>query len=150
MGTFPPPASGGPEILSLDGLLLAPILGDLFVGVPGAPGESPGPEGPPPAGSYLRGRPRDKCRLFMNSASSTIQNDPKSSSYLTKHLCSERLVRIAFCACVNTYIASEITFATQVKITFATRVKIRAAATSRIYVDMGGGLCTDGWCELRE
>ena len=33
----------------------------------------------------------------MNSASSTIQKEPKSSSYLTKHLCNDKLVRIAFC-----------------------------------------------------
>lgn len=51
-------------------------------------------------GSYFRGRPRDKCRRFTNSLSSTIQNEPKSSSYLTKHLCSDRFVRIAFCSCV--------------------------------------------------
>ena len=48
-------------------------------------------------GSYFRGLPLDKCRLFMNSASSTIQKEPKSSSYLTKHLCNDKLVRIAFC-----------------------------------------------------
>ncbi|CAG9570349.1 unnamed protein product [Danaus chrysippus] len=48
------------------------------------------------AGSYLRGRPRLRCRLFTNSASSTIQNEPKSSSYRTKHLCRDRFVRIAF------------------------------------------------------
>lgn len=47
-------------------------------------------------GSYLRGRPRDKWRRFTNSLSSTIQNEPKSSSYLTKHLCSDKLVRMAF------------------------------------------------------
>lgn len=47
-------------------------------------------------GSYLRGRPRDKWRRFTNSLSSTIQNEPKSSSYLTKHLCSDKFVRIAF------------------------------------------------------
>lgn len=47
-------------------------------------------------GSYFRGRPRDKWRRFTNSASSTIQNDPKSSSQRTKHLWSDRLVRIAF------------------------------------------------------
>lgn len=47
-------------------------------------------------GSYFRGLPRDKWRRFTNSASSTIQNDPKSSSYRTKHLWSDRLVRIAF------------------------------------------------------
>ena len=47
-------------------------------------------------GSYFLGRPRDRWRLFTNSASSTIQNDPKSSSYRTKHLCSDRLVRMAF------------------------------------------------------
>lgn len=47
-------------------------------------------------GSYFRGLPLDKCRLFINSASSTIQKDPKSSSYLTKHLCSDKFVRIAF------------------------------------------------------
>ena len=47
-------------------------------------------------GSYFLGLPRDKWRLFINSASSTIQNDPKSSSYLTKHLCNDKLVRIAF------------------------------------------------------
>ena len=29
---------------------------------------------------YFLGRPRDKCRRFMNSASSTIQKLPKSSS----------------------------------------------------------------------
>lgn len=46
--------------------------------------------------SYLRGRPRDKCLRFTNSLSSTIQNEPKSSSYLTKHLCSDKFVRIAF------------------------------------------------------
>lgn len=48
-------------------------------------------------GSYFLGRPRDRCRRFTNSASSTIQNDPKSSSQRTKHLCNDRLVRIAFC-----------------------------------------------------
>lgn len=48
------------------------------------------------AGSYFLGLPRLKCRLFTNSASSTIQKEPKSSSYRTKHLCSDRLVRIAF------------------------------------------------------
>lgn len=53
------------------------------------------------AGSYLRGLPLERWRLFMNSASSTIQNDPKSSSYLTKHLCNERLVRMAFCVRVE-------------------------------------------------
>lgn len=47
-------------------------------------------------GSYFLGRPLDKCLLFTNSLSSTIQNDPKSSSYLTKHLCSDKFVRIAF------------------------------------------------------
>lgn len=47
-------------------------------------------------GSYFRGRPRDRWRRFTNSASSTIQNDPKSSSQRTKHLCRDRLVRIAF------------------------------------------------------
>lgn len=47
-------------------------------------------------GSYFRGRPRLKWRRFTNSLSSTIQNEPKSSSYLTKHLCNERFVRIAF------------------------------------------------------
>ena len=47
--------------------------------------------------SYLRGRPLVKCRRLINSKSSTIQNEPKSSSYLTKHLWRERLVRIAFC-----------------------------------------------------
>lgn len=47
-------------------------------------------------GSYLRGRPRDKWRRFTNSLSSTIQNEPKSSSYRTKHLCSDKFVRIAF------------------------------------------------------
>lgn len=49
-----------------------------------------------PEGSYLRGRPRLRCLLFTNSASSTIQKEPKSSSYRTKHLCRDRLVRIAF------------------------------------------------------
>jgi hypothetical protein len=48
------------------------------------------------AGSYLRGRPRLRWRLFTNSASSTIQKEPKSSSYRTKHLCRDRFVRIAF------------------------------------------------------
>ncbi len=47
-------------------------------------------------GSYFRGLPLDRWRLFINSASSTIQKEPKSSSYLTKHLCSDKLVRIAF------------------------------------------------------
>lgn len=47
-------------------------------------------------GSYFRGRPRDKWRRFTNSLSSTIQNEPKSSSYLTKHLCNDKFVRIAF------------------------------------------------------
>ena len=47
-------------------------------------------------GSYFLGLPRDRCRRFMNSASSTIQKEPKSSSYRTKHLCSDRLVRMAF------------------------------------------------------
>lgn len=56
--------------------------------------------GGPAAGSYLRGRPRLRCRLFTNSASSTIQKDPKSSSYRTKHLCSDRFVRIAFYNCI--------------------------------------------------
>jgi len=51
----------------------------------------------PPGGSYLRGLPLDKCLLFINSLSSTIQKEPKSSSYLTKHLCNDKLVRIAFC-----------------------------------------------------
>ena len=51
------------------------------------------PMGP---GSYFLGRPRDKCRLFINSASSTIQKLPKSSSYRTKHLCKDKFVRIAF------------------------------------------------------
>lgn len=46
--------------------------------------------------SNFRGRPRAKCRRLTNSASSTIQYEPKSSSYRTKHLCSERLVRMAF------------------------------------------------------
>ncbi len=50
--------------------------------------------------SNFRGRPRAKCRRLTNSASSTIQYEPKSSSYRTKHLCSERLVRMAFCVCV--------------------------------------------------
>lgn len=31
-------------------------------------------------GSYFRGRPRDRWRRLTNSASSTIQNEPKSSS----------------------------------------------------------------------
>jgi hypothetical protein len=31
-------------------------------------------------GSYFLGRPLERCRLFMNSASSTIQKEPKSSS----------------------------------------------------------------------
>ena len=48
--------------------------------------------------SYFLGRPRVKCLRLTNSKSSTIQNDPKSSSYLTKHLCRDKLVRIAFCA----------------------------------------------------
>ena len=47
--------------------------------------------------SYFRGLPRDRCLLFMNSASSTIQKEPKSSSQRTKHLCSDRFVRMAFC-----------------------------------------------------
>ena len=59
-------------------------------------GCSPPSGGAPPEGSYLRGRPLERWRLFMNSASSTIQKDPKSSSYLTKHLCNDKLVRIAF------------------------------------------------------
>ena len=51
------------------------------------------PTGP---GSYFLGRPLDKCLRFINSASSTIQKLPKSSSYRTKHLCNDRFVRIAF------------------------------------------------------
>ena len=47
-------------------------------------------------GSYLRGRPRDRWRRLTNSWSSTIQNEPKSSSQRTKHLCSDKFVRIAF------------------------------------------------------
>lgn len=47
---------------------------------------------------YFLGRPRVKWRRLKNSKSSTIQKEPKSSSNLTKHLCKERLVRIAFCA----------------------------------------------------
>jgi hypothetical protein len=31
-------------------------------------------------GSYFLGLPRERCRRFKNSASSTIQNEPKSSS----------------------------------------------------------------------
>ena len=31
-------------------------------------------------GSYFLGRPLDRCLRFMNSASSTIQKEPKSSS----------------------------------------------------------------------
>ena len=31
-------------------------------------------------GSYFLGRPRERCLRFMNSASSTIQKEPKSSS----------------------------------------------------------------------
>lgn len=49
------------------------------------------------SGNFL-GRPRLKWRRLTNSQSSTIQNEPKSSSYLTKHLWRDRLVRIAFCA----------------------------------------------------
>lgn len=41
------------------------------------------------------GRPRCMCRPRLNSSSSTVQKDPKSSSTLTKHLCRERLVRTA-------------------------------------------------------
>ena len=51
------------------------------------------PTGP---GSYFLGRPRERCRRFINSASSTIQKLPKSSSYRTKHLCNDKFVRIAF------------------------------------------------------
>ena len=47
-------------------------------------------------GSYFRGRPRERWRRLTNSASSTIQNEPKSSSYRTKHLWSDKLVRMAF------------------------------------------------------
>lgn len=46
---------------------------------------------------YFLGRPRVKWRLRKNSKSSTIQKEPKSSSYLTKHLWRDRLVRTAFC-----------------------------------------------------
>ena len=52
-------------------------------------------------GSYFLGRPLARWRLLTNSASSTIQKDPKSSSYRTKHLCSDRFVRIAFWYRVN-------------------------------------------------
>ena len=31
-------------------------------------------------GSYFLGRPLERCLRFMNSASSTIQKEPKSSS----------------------------------------------------------------------
>lgn len=34
-------------------------------------------------------------RPRLNSSSSTVQKDPNSSSTLTKHLCRERLVRMA-------------------------------------------------------
>lgn len=47
------------------------------------------------SGQYLRGRPRWIWRPRLNSSSSTVQKDPHSSSTLTKHLCSERLVRMA-------------------------------------------------------
>ena len=50
----------------------------------------------PVDGSYLRGRPRDKCLRFKNSLSSTVQKLPKSSSYRTKHLCNDKFVLIAF------------------------------------------------------
>ena len=53
----------------------------------------PQPKGP---GSYFLGRPLERCLRFINSASSTIQKLPKSSSYRTKHLCSDKLVRMAF------------------------------------------------------
>lgn len=41
------------------------------------------------------GRPRCTWRPRLNSSSSTVQKDPKSSSTLTKHLCRDRLVRTA-------------------------------------------------------
>lgn len=47
------------------------------------------------SGQYLRGRPRWIWRPRLNSSSSTVQKDPHSSSTLIKHLCSERLVRMA-------------------------------------------------------
>lgn len=47
------------------------------------------------SGQYLRGRPRWIWRPRLNSSSSTVQKDPNSSSTLIKHLCSERLVRMA-------------------------------------------------------
>ena len=50
----------------------------------------------PVVGSYFRGLPLERCRLLRNSQSSTVQNEPKSSSYLTKHLCKDKFVRIAF------------------------------------------------------
>ena len=53
----------------------------------------PQPKGP---GSYFLGRPLERCLRFINSASSTIQKLPKSSSYRTKHLWSDKLVRMAF------------------------------------------------------
>ena len=54
--------------------------------------------------SYFLGLPLDRCLRFMNSLSSTIQKDPKSSSYRTKHLCRDRLVLIAFCRLVWWYL----------------------------------------------
>lgn len=45
--------------------------------------------------AYFRGRPRCMWRPRLNSSSSTVQKDPNSSSTLTKHLCRERLVRMA-------------------------------------------------------
>ena len=43
----------------------------------------------------FRGRPRWTWRPRLNSSSSTVQKDPHSSSTLTKHLCRDRLVRMA-------------------------------------------------------
>lgn len=45
--------------------------------------------------AFFRGRPRWMWRPRLNSSSSTVQKDPNSSSTLTKHLCRERLVRMA-------------------------------------------------------
>lgn len=47
------------------------------------------------SGAHFRGRPCWTCRPLLNSLSSTVQKDPNSSSTRTKHLCRERLVRMA-------------------------------------------------------
>lgn len=47
------------------------------------------------SGQNFRGRPRWIWRPRLNSSSSTVQKDPNSSSTLIKHLCRDRLVRIA-------------------------------------------------------